>query len=606
MKNMVNLPLYNNVFCDSSDALSLANRDGLLSNSSLVRTSSPALLWKKKKYIVPFDAIWSESRMKKFQSEIGINSRKILDMCIKSGQYSYSESLTIASSFVSFNKFLFKAACLNEKDLTENRLYIKINTKENKKENRLNSPIERLLHSNENFHIQQYSLDNYTSNSPNSAKFWTRISFGGIETVVYRMSLLLSRLVPKIFNRRQALIVGENEILIETASNLFLKGFCIKKVHQNYKDLTNNKQTISINNEITELVKRSIKKWTAECFIEKCLEVFVHDTTNLLNDLSLYIANWDFILSKEMYTNNVILINAPGNVSGFALKHVSQEKNMKIVSFQHGVTHEICETHEEVSVHYEINSSDFMITYNDESKLIMEDYNFSNAGAITCGISKRHLRAKNNNFSNALTSNTFVYLSTNLYRGNIGWFGTCDTDYRRAIKESNLINEVLSKLPHRVCYKRYPEENKRYIDKDPVINEIDGHNSIEVCDDDIDARYSLNKYKVIITSGATSTLSWAILSNRPVVLINSKNNIPLRPEILSVFSKSIFLFDDSDDNFHIRLKKFLSLPVKDIYTMWDRKESNRRLIIEQYFNRYDNGKSGTKAGKFIYKIVNFN
>lgn len=606
MTDIINLSTYDNVFCDSSKALLLANEDGLLSKDALVRTSSPALLWKNDKNIVPFDAIWSIDRMKKFQSDIGVTSRKLFDICVKSNQYSYSEALTIASSFVSFNKILFKAACLNEKDLTERRLYIKIDTKESKKENRLNSPIERLLCNNENFYIQRYFLNDYASNTSNNAQFWTRISFGGFETVIYRLSLVLSKLVPKRFNRKQALIVGENEILIETASNLFLRGFCIKKIHQNYKSVASNKQTISINNEIIELVRHNIKKWVTTSFVEKCSEIFVHDTINLLNDLSLYSANWDSLLSKEMYTNNVILINAPGNISGFALKHISREKNMKIISFQHGVTHEICAPHEEVSVHYEINSSDFMIAFNSESRLVMENYNLSNASVLTCGASKRHLRAKGNFFSNVLTTNAFVYLSTNLYRGNIGWFGTYDTDYRRAIKEYSLIDEVLSKLPHNICYKRYPEENKRYIDKDPVIDEIDRYDSIEVCDDGIDARYSLSKYKVIITSGATSTLSWAILSNRPVVLINSQNNIPLREEVLDIFSESIFLFDDSDKDFYIKLKDFLSLPIKEIYTMWDAKKSKRRYMIKQYFNRYDDGKSGVRAENFIHEIINSN
>jgi len=606
MKNIVDLSRYNNVFCDSNDALLLANRDGLLSRNALIRSSSPALLWKKSKNIVPFDATWSTSRMKKFQSEIGVNSRKILDMCVKSDQYNHSEALTIASSFISFNKFLFKAACLNESDLTEKRLYIKINTKKSKKENRLNSPIERLLHSNKDFYIKQYFFDEYSSNSINSTKFWTRIKFGGIETIIYRLSLVLSKLIPKIFKRRQALIVGENEILIETASNLFLKGFYVKKIHQDCKISGGDRQAILISNEIIELVRHNIKKWVDECFVEKCLEVFLSDTTKLLNDLLLYKSNWRNILSKEAYTNNVIITNAPGSVSGFALKHVSQEMNIKVVSFQHGVTHEICEPHEEVSVHYDINSSDYMISYNDESKLIMENYNFFNASIITCGMSKRHLRVENNNLSNVSVGDSFVYLSTNLYRGNIGWFGTYDTDYQRAIKEYCLINESLSKIPYMVCYKRYPEENKRYIDKDPIIDEINRYDNIEVCDDGLDARYSLGKYKVIITSGATSTLSWAILTNKPVVLINSKNNISLRSEVLNIFSKSIFLFDDSDYDFHIRLNKFLSLPVEDIYTMWSKKKHNRQLMIKKYFNKYDNGKSGEKAGKFIYQMANFN
>ena len=64
-----------------------------------------------------------------------------------------------------------------------------------------------------------------------------------------------------------------------------------------------------------------------------------------------------------------------------------------------------------------------------------------------------------------------VYIATNLY--HMGLCISSKTDYSRAREEQKRIKGILSKLPHRVRYKTYPEDNRRYADTDPVLNDVD-------------------------------------------------------------------------------------------------------------------------------------
>jgi hypothetical protein len=192
-----------------------------------------------------------------------------------------------------------------------------------------------------------------------------------------------------------------------------------------------------------------------------------------------------------------------------------------------------------------------------------------------------------------------VYVSTNLYKGNIAWFGTYLTDYHRAKKEQLFVISVLSKLPHKVRYKAYPMDNKRFPDRDPVFDDIDCLENIQLFDQKIDMRYLLDDHRVLITSMATSTIGWLVMSGKPVVFINWKNNSPLTKDAHRYFSDGLFLFDD-DDDFHHNLFVFLSQPIEEIERLYDLKKDARSVMINRFFSSYPSG-AGKRAATMIKK-----
>ncbi len=54
------------------------------------------------------------------------------------------------------------------------------------------------------------------------------------------------------------------------------------------------------------------------------------------------------------------------------------------------------------------------------------------------------------------------------------------------------------------------------------------------------------------------------MSDRPTVLINSPDCMPLRAEVRDAFRAGLFLFDGSVPDFHERLLAFLSQPIEAI------------------------------------------
>ena len=152
-----------------------------------------------------------------------------------------------------------------------------------------------------------------------------------------------------------------------------------------------------------------------------------------------------------------------------------------------------------------------------------------------------------------------LYASTNHYKGchdppSVELY----TDFDGFKREYNVASLILSKIPHKVCYKTYPEENRRFVDTDPIEKYINQSNNITLIKEKIDMRYLLSGFKVIITSAATSTLGWAVMTEKPVVFINWKRHSPLTDDAYQSLNEGLFLFDGDAEDFHQKLLSFLS------------------------------------------------
>ena len=164
---------------------------------------------------------------------------------------------------------------------------------------------------------------------------------------------------------------------------------------------------------------------------------------------------------------------------------------------------------------------------------------------------------------------------------------------------------VFNKLSYKILYKSYPEENKRYADKNPVLEEAKISKNIKLFTDIVDMRYFISNFKVFITSRATSTLSWLVFSNKPVIFINWINDNQLNQEAYESFSKGIFVFNSNDEYFYEKLFKFLSLPISEIESLYENKKEARTIMIKEYFSEYNYG-AGNRIANFLgHKFLNY-
>ena len=601
MVHKTSLSGYNNVFCDSLEALEYAYQQGL-SRDAIIRTSSPAMLWNKDPNIIHVESHWNVDLMKEFQSTIQRFSEEIYDNVMLVEGISREESLCIAQAAVSFHRLLFKAACLTRRDLVEPCLFISVDGNGGPGGNNMNPPWDKLLINNPKYKTITYVLknDKWSTLTTAGVSLWNRMRIGGMETLTYRLFIKLTNKLPISLFRRQVLITNENELLIETAAHLALNGVRIREINpikKDYAPIDKNK-LLCIKKSIKTLVNIRIKNWVDPNLVKLCESLLFQEVEEKLNSFMRFRSQWEFIAKEPKQLKRVLLINSPVNTKGLAIASVCRKSGIPIVSFQHGVTYEICATHGEMSVNCEINASDLFVAYNCQSEKKYQTSHFIYGDSFVAGISARHLRMNRPYYMKSNNESPIIYVSTNLYRGNIGAFSTWETDYDRAVNEHLLVTKVLGRLPHKVCYKNYPEDNRRYADKDPVLMEVCAQENMDLFSRKIDMRYLLSKHRVLVTTVATSTLSWLVMSGKPVVFINQIHNGPLTKNAHSIFSKGLFLFDNTE-GFHERLRNFLSLPIAEIEKLWTQKKGAREKMVKQFFTSSLCNNSGKIASGVI-------
>ena len=599
MSKKLDFSSYNNVFCDSLELLEWAYKKGLPRNA-IIQTSSPAMLWNGSKNIIHIESCWNVSRMKEFQSTIQAFSREVYDAALTVSDVSHEEALCVARSAMKFQKVLFKAACLKESDFNSLRLFLKIDGNGGPNGNNMNSPWDSLLVDNPDFKIHTYKFKNDFWNvlNPGIVSLQERIRLAGMETVIFRIAIKLMKYFPNWLFKREALVVSENELIIETAAKLALSGVKISKislVNSELEYVSNSRKELI--HSIDQVILDRVQRWVTPSCVSICKQLFDDSIENEFGIFDRMLVEWKAAIPKNNIEKRVVLINSPGNTKGQALSLVCNDLNIPIVSAQHGVTFEFSNFHKEISVSFENTIADCLLVYNKKSARVEEGSYFSKGRAFVVGMSERHIRMRHLTPKHKDTP-PILYISTNLYKGNLGVFTTWLTDYDRAKKEQKLIKYVFDKLPKKVRYKTYPEDNRRYIDMDPVIRGIYNSNNIELFDEKVDTRYLLSEHRILITSMATSTLGWPVMSGKPVVFINCKENSPLSDEAYISMSKGLFIFNDDEENFYENLRNFLSKPLDEIEKLWQEKERARKDMITEYFSAHLSG-AGSKAKDII-------
>jgi hypothetical protein len=601
----MNLSEYSNVFCDSKKSLEWAYKHGL-PKDALIRTSSPAMLWKEKANIHHVEARWNVAELKEFQNSIKFFSEDIFDAVFSLKSVEREVALAISRFSVMFQRVIYKAACLEEEDFTKPRLFIQIEGKSGPVGNNMNSPWPRLLSSNTLFATIKYTLNNDTWGvlTTQGVAYWQRYKIAGIKTLVYRLLVPIIKQLPDRIFKREVLIPNENELIIETAVSLMLKGVKVKELNIDCAVENMGSQssvyTQELYNVASAIMKKRVEQWVTPLAVYSTMALFKEGLQKELILFDDFVQHWEKVLIKSDRLKQSVLMNTPGNIKGQTLSYVCRKKEIPFIAAQHGVTMEISKLHGEMSIGFENSVADAVLYYNSKCVEIETHSHFSKSKSYIVGMSSRHVRMKNTNIKD-LSGVPIVYISTNLYRGNAGSLISWHTDYDRAKKEQEFVKKVLYKLPHKVLYKPYPEEDRRYADQDPIFNDVNKSSNITLFDRKIDMRYLISSYRIIITSGATSTLSWPVMSGKPVIFINRREKSPLTSEAHASLSKGLFVFNDNEPEFHRNLKDFLSKPIDEIETLWRNKKSDRDKMIKNYFSAYKDGNAGKRAAQVILR-----
>tara|TARA_X000000950_G_scaffold108424_2_gene136743 strand:- start:10584 stop:12395 length:1812 start_codon:yes stop_codon:yes gene_type:complete len=588
------------IISDSEEAIKLAKKNGLVEKQKII-TSSPYLVLNKNYFYL--ESFWTLNKIKKFYASIERNRKEIFKKLSIQKNVSIEEALIVSMQITDYYKIIYKAACLNNKILDNNILYLRSIGYSGRKNIDLNTPWQEILKSKRNFTYLDYKIGKKIAKKSTIHEYisslFYKIQLMGLDGLLFR---LIKRFkILNIFRRKIVFVLGENELLEESSFSMIFKGYGIHIIEKKNNSPYHNSKNINL---IKKIIKNDIYKitsyWVNNDIVNSCENIFFKNLSSGLREFYESKNSTEDFLLKYKNTKN-ILFNAR-YLNSYVLGILITFKKFKIpiISFQHGVTPEISDFKTDHGLYTPGNCSDFFIYFNDAITKIAQSQDFIKSKGHVVGLPNKYFRVSKMKDFFTPSKNKILYLSMNLYKGHFGANNGYINDIEKAKQECYFVQKVLGKIPHHIDYKPYIVENLRYFDEDPVLEIIKNTKNVDLLDHNIDARYILSKYKLVITTSASSTLSWCIMSNVPLIFINDIKQSPLKKSLHNKVKNSVFFFDRSNKYFRSELKDLLSNSLEDISFMYKKKRKNREDLIKNYFSKYKKN-AGKRSANFIIK-----
>jgi hypothetical protein len=599
--NLIDLSKHDTVFCDSLQALDWAYKNKL-PRSAVIKTSAPAMLWKNFSCMSNVESFWTVEKIGEFQNTISRLTEDMFDAALSVNNVNRELALCVSLAAHKFQHTLYKAACLEDDDFVGSRLFIHTHGKTGPSGDMMNHPWDQLLSSNPLFSKINYTLknDKWSMLSTQGVSYFQRFKVAGYETILYRLIIKLMDKLPNWMFKKELLLPNENELNIEISSLLALRGVRIKKVSiyglpDDIDSTLLDTKSDLLCKVALPIMRKRIEKWVSPLAVETTTKLFQSYLKEQFLQFSYYANEWEKSIVKSNKIKQAVLVNAPGNIKGQALAYICRKKNIPLMTSQHGVTLEITNSQNMMHIGSDNSVADVVFSYNKKIVDVEKNMYFDKSKHYIVGMPMRLIRMKKaKTINNPLMP--IAYISTNFY--HMSFNIPQKIDYIKALDENKLITEVLDGLPHRVLYKTYPYVNRRCADEDPVLNTVRASKNIHLFSDKIDMRYLISRHSVFITTCATSTLGWPVMSGKPVIFINQKYNSSLTSDAYASISKGIFVFNDDDVDFHKKLRSFLSKPIGEIEALWESKKNARKEMIRDFFSAHENG-AGNRAAKII-------
>jgi len=599
----LDLTPYRTVFADSKDVLEQAWRAGL-SRDAVVRTSSPALLYSGWPNIVHAENRWEGPQMEEFYQSIPPLLENLHAQAMRSPAIA-DYAVLIARIASLFHRVVSKAACLSREDLSEPRLVLSIDTGASGEAELINPPWAMLLGKNQRLREVRLPVTDRRSSDPfdTQAGIFARLRLAGVETVLYRLALRFWHRAPRWLARMEVLINSENELVIETAAQLAMRRMALRRIKASAGEAAelSQEEREALTAVIYPAARQAFSRWMLAEIAEECVELFRRELETAMGEQKGAMRGWTEKLAQDKAPmRRLMLTNHTGPPDVVGMVKALQQGGVLTVAMQHGVTPELGALCEGMVPFFENNVTDLLLTFNEEAERIYNRSPFKYGNAISVGAPMRYFRAASLG-GDWRTPAPVLYVSTKLYRGNRQILTGFLTDFGKARQEWALVERVLGKLPHRLLFKPYPEENRRYADEDPVVGFARKQENIEVYEKRVDLRYILSAHRVVIASRATSTISWCLLSGKPLVFINYRNEYALSSQALEAFRESVFLFDADDGDFFANLRTFLSQPIDEIERQWRQKEAARSEMIRRFISG-DGPGAGRRAADILSQV----
>jgi len=589
------------VFVEFSDGLAAANACGLPADAT-IKAASPALMGAAGVSVNPLERSLSRPRRRSLMDEIERAGESLRDA--PWGDRIPFPAVCAARHLSIFGaRYLLKAALLSEEDMHLPVAAIMASTGDSVFDERINPPWLALLANNPSLRVLRVPV---TQERPVPAfpSFWMRLYLSPAARL-YRIARAACRVAPWMFRRATVGILRESELLRECAVALAARGACLVEVPQPSLDKTSYERW-DVDEEVAlacELLDPLVQRWVTPSIRPTVLALYESQLRQEFQSSCEEFAYWRAALPRQKRKLDVLLGNFPRHGCGPGLLAAARQSNLPYASFQHGIAKEIGAMSRYVKPLYEINSSDLVFSFNEESVRASDSSRLAVGRAVAVGLPSEYRRTGRRGVGRRYqrTAPPIVYASTTLLAGYAQMQHGVLSDQERASFEVDLLQRVLGQLPHRVLFKPYPSSN--YIDEAPAMAVARGLDNVEVFDRDTDLRYLLGQHRVIVTTGATSTLGYCVMSNRPLVFVDNPDQAPLTQGAASGLAEGAFLFSAGSDDWVEEMVKLLSRPIEEIEGLWKARAGPRRELVRQYFSARSDKGAGRRAARIVLAEV---
>jgi hypothetical protein len=588
MQYCYDLSNHRTVFCESLQALRQA-WDAGLPRDALILFRSPALVASPdiiNGFNLDLRARGKSQTYRDIYLEIEQTTYSLYCESLK--YFNKSQSLIIGRTYPEWLSLCYSASLLSQEDLSEKRLIIDpaIDTKLQPTYRRAHW--NALLQRNAKAEIWCPNVDVVPFNFV--APLSLRLGVMGTRHYLWRLLQTLQR--KKLFrdNDKTIYYCSDSELVREVGLEFAFHGYRIE--HLDLKKLGQNEdggnqshfltEEFDLPDSICELLRTAVCGLVEPDFYDTIVNQYAVRVHKEFDVYSSTLNNLE--KSDGRYEKSIILSNYPSGAEAVALGEYCRNNQSVFAATQHGITREFLHNPQNL-INYEHTVATHFISFTERAQTLsskVTKYSGTDYRGISCGLPRCFwsIHSKQQFWSNKKLKKLPLLMVGSLNaRGYIQNGGVFISDQKNIETEKSVFRAVSRAVPS-VEYKPYP--TKRYIDFDPFVEQIlKKITAKEAVRKFWDFRYVEKQYRGFIMSGATSTLSWVLMTGKPVIFLDQDvEAYRLSSEAKEALKATVFYFDMRDSKFLEDLTSFLVEYEQSLEEEWFKMLPARSIFIE--------------------------
>jgi hypothetical protein len=582
---------------DSGPALAFARESGLAATAKIF-SAAPALA--RKSGVTPLEVGVSSEDIHRLSGMIGQMSRDIYRVVGAHGAMA-ARATTFARLTVRIENLAYKAWLLSRAELGTSIALVEHPAVMPSIKSGWGRLLSNLPEFRGRIELPSARLPPISAGHNTVPPMGVRLRFETWQSIVFRLAMNLPGWLKKMLGRRgDVLVVSENGLIKESGTYLALSGFSLRRLQAPARERRLERLPEDLTLQLSALVE---KMFAAELgnpvYVQALTLAYIEVCEEALGEYTGALAHWKKQLSLIPGRRpKMVLTNFNATPTGEALFELCKEANILHACSQHGTGVELCLAGQHHYQYGEAANSGLYFTYNEAAAGLVKGFGTTRAEVISVG-QPRDLAEVGRHRRGSGPEVDVHYVSNQALFGHVLPPSSAGISESEAVAwESGIVKEVLARLPHRVLYKPY--RAMFYLDQSPLHVSAAEQLGIQYYEEYLDLRYMLPNARVLVLTHAASTLSWCLMSTKPVVYINAPDQAQLYPDFEAGMRQGGIVVDADAPDFIEQLRGVLSQPIEAIEAEWRAKADIRRRVLERFIGKAD-GKAGRRMADAIWQ-----